>query len=43
MPSLQTLQWNCPGGLSGSDVLIVQVYDHETVGKNRYRYTYVLN
>jgi len=31
----QTLQWDCPGGLTGGDVLKVEVYDHETVGKNR--------
>lgn len=32
---MQTLQWDCPGGLNGSDVLKVEVFDHETVGKNR--------
>jgi hypothetical protein len=32
---LQTLQWECPAALSGSDVLKVEVYDHETIGKNR--------
>ena len=32
---LQTLMWDCPGGLSGGDTLKVEVFDHETVGKNR--------
>lgn len=31
----QTLQWDCPGGLNGSESLQVDVFDHETLGKNR--------
>lgn len=32
----QTLIWNLQVGLSGLEVLKVEVYDHETVGRNRY-------
>ena len=33
---MQSLQWNLQVALSGSEVLKVEVYDHETVGSNRY-------
>jgi len=32
----QNLTWNLQVALSGSEVLKVEVYDHETVGRNRY-------
>lgn len=31
----QTLQFDLPGGLTGSETLKIEVYDHETVGRNR--------
>ena len=33
---MQTLTWNLQVALSGSEALKVEVYDHETVGRNRY-------
>ena len=33
---LQNLQWKLQVALSGSEVLKVEVYDHESVGPNRY-------
>lgn len=35
---MQSLQWSLQVALSGSEVLKVEVYDHETVGSNRYVY-----
>lgn len=35
---MQSLQWSLQAALSGSEVLKVEVYDHETVGSNRYVY-----
>ena len=32
----QNLQWTLPAALNSSEVLKVEVYDHETVGRNRY-------
>ena len=31
----QTLTWEVPGGIAASESLQIEVFDHETVGKNR--------
>ena len=30
------MSWEVPSGLNASEVLKIEIYDHETVGKNRY-------
>ena len=32
---MQELSWEVPGGISADEYLQVDVYDHETIGRNR--------